>query len=155
MTLNDKHIKPWPECGSFHGEKHKSLGSRIEQTLLAFSRNEDLWLWFPNFGLYIFSFPFDSQILGIFLSFFSSSHSQILKAINSQPWMWHRIFSTFTFHMLDVVYLCCAKFLIFLCGDWCAPPILVCIVQISTHYVLQHSRLTHINPAMHSLSLIY
>ena len=50
----------------FSCEKHKSLGSRVEQTLLAFSRNEDLWLWFPNFGRDIF-LPF--------LSFYSFSHS--------------------------------------------------------------------------------
>ena len=65
-------------------------------------------------------------------------------------------FSTFTFHVLDVVYLCYEKFLI-LCGDWCAPAMVVClcIVQISTNYVLQHSRLTHINPAMHSDAFLW
>ena len=35
-------LNPDQNVDLFYGEKHKSLGSRIEQTLLAVSRNEDL-----------------------------------------------------------------------------------------------------------------
>ena len=66
-----------PECGSFHGEKHKC---RIKQTLLAVSRSEGLWLWFPNFGL---------DICLPFLSFYSFSHSPNPKSHSlSTPNLW-------------------------------------------------------------------